>query len=233
MLEAAEAVAASIDASIRQESGQFSDAASVLDGVASLLESSLLRQESGAGEDYRYRMLETVREYGPEPLAQAGEAVLARNVHAEYFIGLKEWLTPNKCDPPGRFEDRLRNIETEYPNLWAALDWLKETGDAERVLHLAGSLAVFWHHRGYLREGRERLEWALTGREDAKTASRGWALAGLSLIVWTQGDPDAAIPLAKAALESAEEINVIELKALSKHILGIVESARGQLASAQ
>ena len=77
MPEAAEAVAASIDSSIRQESGQFFDAASVLDGVASLLENSLLRQESGAGEDYRYRMLETVREYGPEPLAQAGEAVLA------------------------------------------------------------------------------------------------------------------------------------------------------------
>ena len=81
------------------------------------------------------------------------------------------------------------------------------TGDAAGVLRLAGALAAFWHHRGYLREGRRWLEWALEHAVDADPLYwRGRALAGLSLIIWSQGDPDGAAPPAEAALAIAEAV---------------------------
>src|SRR5262249_27854714 len=72
---------------------------SVLDWIAALVDASLLRQVPGPGDEPRLSMLETVREYGLEQLAEAGEEARARDVHADYFVGWDERLDPNFTAP--------------------------------------------------------------------------------------------------------------------------------------
>jgi non-specific serine/threonine protein kinase len=200
----------------------------VLDGVATLVDASLLRQEPGPGGEPRFLMLETIREYGLERLAEAGEEQGARAAHAAYFVTFDERLDPNRVALEERVDDRLWRIETEHPNLRAALTYMEETGDATGMLRLAGALAIFWHHRGYLGEGRRWLEWALAHTDDAPTAVRARALAGLSLVAWSQGDKELAGPLAEASLAIAGQIGDAQLAALATHLLGLAAFIDGR-----
>ncbi|MEA2583886.1 MAG: hypothetical protein QOF33_1971 [Thermomicrobiales bacterium] len=206
--------------------GLLSLAVSVLDGVAALVDNSLLRRDQGPSGDLRYLMLETIREYGLERLEEAGEGQAARNAHAAYFGAWDERLDPNRVEPGERVDDRLWRIEADHPNLRAALVQFADIGDAEGVLRLAGALAIFWHHRGHLREGRRWLEWALANTPETLTLWWGRALAGLSLVLWSQGDNEPAVPLAQRAHAIAEHIGDTELTALSIHMLGLVEVVR-------
>lgn len=237
-LEAAEYVSRETGDGSRENGSSTPDSrlpspVSVLDGIAALLDASLLRQVPGPDDEPRLSMLETVREYGLERLAEAGEEARARDVHAAFFVGWDERLDPNITAPGERVEDRLWRIEGEHPNLRAALAHLAETGDAAGVLRLAGALAVFWHHRGHLEEGRRWLEWALAQTPDSPTKWRARALAGLSLILWSQGDNEGAGSFAEAGLAAAEAVDDKELIALSIHLLGIVELVRGRLERAE
>ncbi len=176
-------------------------------------------------------MLETIREYGLEQLAAVGGEADARSAHASYFGTLDTRLDPNRLDLGGLLDDRLRLTEADHPNLLAALDWMAASGDATGVARLAASLATFWHHRGYLREGRRWLEWALEHAVDAPLYWRGRALAGLSMIVFAQGDPDGTAPPAEAALAIAQEIGDPDLTALAVHMIGLAELDAGKLGS--
>jgi non-specific serine/threonine protein kinase len=231
-LEAAEAVVA--EGGRRKAEGEPSSSAFrlppsafVLDGLAALVDHSLLRVEAGAGNGPRYQMLETVREFGLEQLA-TDEREAACSAHAAYFGTLDERLDPNHLEFGGLLDDRLRWIEAEHPNLLAALDWMASTGDAEGVLRLAGSLAAFWHHRGYLREGQRWLEWAMARTADAPTRWRGRGYGGLSLVLFPQGDFDGTTDVAAAALAVAERIGESELAALAYHMSGLAEVARSR-----
>jgi excisionase family DNA binding protein len=204
----------------------------VLAHLASLVDHHLLIWVDLPGGEARFSMLETIREYSLDRLDEAGDLHATRDVHAAYFLGLDTWLEPNHLDPGERFDDRLRRIEAEHPNLLAALDHLKRTGNAEGVLGLAGVLAIFWHHRGYLREARQWLEWALDHTDNTPRPWRARALTGLALVRWTQTDAADAAPVAHAGLDMAEQIGDTELTALSLHVLALVESSRLRWAEA-
>jgi predicted ATPase len=197
-----------------------------LAGITALVDHSLLRHESGPGGVSRYLMLETVREFGLQRLTEANEEEVTRNAHAACCARLDGWLEPNHLEPGERLDDRLMQIEAEHPNLLQALDWMAQTGEAAGVLRLAGALAVFWHQRGYLKEGQRWLEWALERAPDEATLWRGRALAGLGLVVWPQGDLDRAASLAESALDIAQQIGDLELTALSFHLLALAEGSR-------
>jgi predicted ATPase len=127
----------------------------VLDGVASLLDKSLLRQQEQASGEPRFRMLETIREYGLECLMASGEESVVRRAHAVYYLALVEVAEPALTGPDQA--TWLERLEAEHDNLRAALHWTEETGKAEIGLRLAGALCQFWLMRGHLREGQERL----------------------------------------------------------------------------
>jgi predicted ATPase/DNA-binding CsgD family transcriptional regulator len=198
---------------------------SVLEAISSLVDKSLLqRHHTVAG--VRFSMLETIREFAFEQLAAMGEEDQARAVHAAYFSSLGTRLDPNQIAPGERFDDRLWNLEADLANFRAALTHLAGTSNAEDALRLAGGLAVFWHHRGNLTEGRQWLEWALDHTVETATANRARALAGLSLIQWSQGEHESAVVLAEAALEVARALDHTELTALSLHLLGMAALAQ-------
>jgi len=130
-----------------------------LDGIASLVDKSLLRQEPGPGGEPRYLMLETVREFVLEQVEASGEAQEVRRRHAAFFVGLAE-----AAEPKLRGREQLawlEQLDAEQANLRAALEWAIERGETETALRLAGTLHWFWYLRGHWNEGRSWLDRAL------------------------------------------------------------------------
>ena len=160
---------------------------SVIDGLDSLVEKSLLRGGDGRGEP-RFTMLETVHEYARERLAESGEAHRLAAAHAAHFRELAERAYAQRLDDESGVAAILA---ADHDNLRRALAWLGDHDPPEYV-QLAGALAWFWNARTYLGEGGEHLRRALAVR-DAGPRHRARALAGAALVEIWQGTFDAAI----------------------------------------
>jgi len=194
-LEAAEAVC--------QAGGE--QASSVLEGVASLLDKSLVQQTEREGEEPRLLMLETLREFGLECLERQGELEAARRAHAHYFLELAEQAEPHLLGPEQlRWFDRLGQ---ELDNLRAILQAATAGGAEERglALRLGAALRAFWAGRGHLREGRNVLERLLSDAEAIAAPVRLKALAVLGTILWSQNDARGLEPVANETLALAQK----------------------------
>ncbi len=166
------------------------DSGQILDGVASLIDNSLLQQTEQEGEEPRLVMLETIREYGLEALATSGEMEVTLQAHAIYYLQLAEQGGPNLI---GVEQQRWRNrLEREYANLQAALHWSIERKEAELTLRLSDALWWFWLTHNHLSEGRQWLEKALSGSEGRVTSVRADVLNVLGLLLLSQGDYEQA-----------------------------------------
>ena len=175
------------------------DAPLVLERVTALINKSLLRQAETAGEP-RLGMLETIREFGQEQLAQENELEDAQRAHAAYYLSLAEETEPYLT---GR-EQRgwLNRLGREQDNLRAALRWGFDLREADFVLRLAGTLAPFWFLRGQWSEGRGWLEAAISASAHATAdkALRARVLqVGVPMVIY-QGD------LARARLLSEQSV---------------------------
>jgi len=158
----------------------------VFEEVASLLDKSLLLQTEREGEEPRFVMLETLREYGWEALAARGELQTARRAHAAYYVRLAEEAEPQLVSPEQA--QWLERLEREHENLRAAVSWLIEQGEMEVALQLAASLWRFWWMHGHLREGRDLLEQLLAACGTNVTAPlRAKALLGTGMLLCEQG----------------------------------------------
>jgi predicted ATPase len=108
----------------------------------------------------RYRLLETIRQYGRERLEEAGEAAHIREQHAGYYLAVAE-----EAEPELQGEGQvawLERLETEHDNLRVAMAWLLERGESEVAARLGWALWLFWGIRTHLAEGRRSMERALS-----------------------------------------------------------------------
>jgi predicted ATPase/DNA-binding CsgD family transcriptional regulator len=169
---------------------------SPLDLLTALVENSLLRQEAGAGDEPRFRLLDTVREYAvetlrlPSPAAMPDEAHDTARRHAAYFLALAERAEPELYGAAQ--ELWLRRMDDESENVRAALAWLLAAGRAEDALRLCAALRRVWSMRGRLTEGREWLERALAAPGEAGPSVRAEALNAAGDLARLQGDYAAA-----------------------------------------
>ena len=173
-----------------------------LDGVSSLLDKSLLRQEEGPEGEPRFVMLETIHEFARERLEASGEAEETNRLHAEYFLALAEGAEPELTGP-----DQLaclERLESEHDNMRAALQWSLEK-EPETAFRLAGMLARFWEIRSDFSEGSRWLEAALrqSGRPHTVTeaATRAKLLSEAGTFAYYRADFDHAVGLHGEALE--------------------------------
>ncbi len=165
----------------------------VLDGVASLIDKSLLQQIEQEGEEPRLLLLETVREFGLECLASNGELEQTRHAQAQYYLSIAE---EGEAQLFGAEQVLwLDRLEREYDNLRAALSWSIEqaaVGEVEHgmeiALRLAGSLVRFWIARWYISEGYTWLERALVNSEAVTPPVRIKALSGAGWLAFQTGD---------------------------------------------
>ncbi len=172
-------------------------AGSVPDMLEALVDKSMLqRREDVAGKgETRYRLLQTLREYGLECLVEAGEMESARAAHAAYFLAWAERAAPLLSGATQT--EQLDLLGSEYENLRSALEWLlercsHETGRAEEALRLSIALTGFWEIRGYLSEGLSLLERALAASENASAAIRAQALHEAGTLALMQDDSERA-----------------------------------------
>jgi predicted ATPase len=169
------------------------------EGVSSLLDKSLLRQEAGPDEEPRFVMLETVHEFAREKLEQSAEAEKIKRAHAEYFLTLAEEAYPEHKGPDQL--EWLERLEAEHDNMRAALSWALGRKEVELALRLGGTLWRFWSVRGYHSEGRRWLEEALAIEGRGSPESRAMALAGAGALASQQGDLDRAQEACEEGLE--------------------------------
>ncbi len=99
----------------------------VLDGLQSLLDKSLLRQDAGASGEPRFRMLETIREYAMERLVAGGEEDAVRRKHTQFFVDVVEEAEPHLEVGPGQATSFGR-LAAELDNVRAALEWTLARG---------------------------------------------------------------------------------------------------------
>jgi predicted ATPase/DNA-binding CsgD family transcriptional regulator/Tfp pilus assembly protein PilF len=169
------------------------------DGISSLLDKSLLRQEEGPNGEPRLVMLETVHEFAREKLEESAEAEEIKRVHAQYFLTLAEEAYP---ELKGSHQlEWLERLEAEHDNMRAALSWAIERKEVEVALRLGGALSWFWSVRGYHGEGRRWLEEALAMDGRVSPEVQAMALAGVVALAREQGDYERAQETCEEGLE--------------------------------
>ena len=177
----------------------------VLDGVESLVDKSLLREEAAGGEP-RFVMLETVHEYASENLEQSGEAEVLRRLHARYFFTLVE--REKGTFKGGGRPEWFQLLEDEQDNFRAALAWTLESDEVEFGLRLAAALQPFWARGGHYGEGCSWLEAVLAKHDRASEAARAKALNAIGWLAQWQGDVERASNAAEEGLQLSIEAGI-------------------------
>jgi predicted ATPase/DNA-binding CsgD family transcriptional regulator len=210
--------------------GDGMEAADVLDLLMRLVDKSLVLMDAQAGEA-RYRLLETVRQYGRDRLWDSGESVNVQDRHLDWYLGLAE-RAEAELRGPGQ-EVWLERLETERDNLRLALEWSRTRGGgAEAEVRLAGALRWFWFIRGHWSEGRAWLEGALTRRSEAPSPEMARALLGAAMLARFQGHYQQARVLCEDGLAMSRDLGDKENLAWFLIWLGAVELHEGNYAKA-
>ena len=192
----------------------------VLDGVAELVDQSLLRRVE-SGSEPRFLMLETIREFARNKLEESGEASDVGLRHARAHLALAEAIAPRLLGAEQKA--LLDRLELELGNLRAAIDICTHTecalnesctcgpsehaADDARVemsLRLVGALWRFWQMRGRLAEGRQRTERVLSlPRAETHRDAYLAALEAAGGITYWMGDIEATEAIYTKRLERA------------------------------
>ena len=206
----------------------------VLDGLSSLVDKSLLKQEEGVGGELRFVMLETIHEFAREKLQESEESEDTRRLHAEYFLALAEEAEPELLREGKEEAAWLERLEAELDNMRAALSWTVEREDPDLGLRFAGALGQFWLARGYDDEARRWLEEALAKPGHTSASRRAKALDALGSVALTQNDLDRAEAAATEGLELGDRAGIEGSRVASfRVLLGGVELVRGDLERAE
>jgi predicted ATPase/class 3 adenylate cyclase len=195
----------------------------VLDSLESLVEKSLLLQRADPDGEPRFWMLETIREFAMELLADSSSFADARTRHAAYFRSLAE-----NIDVESRTGDQavlFGRLDVETANIRTALEWAREAKDAELLLGLATPLWGFWATRGYVAEGRSALEDALALSSERPAR----ALLGLCTMRILSGSTDEVLHDAQEALEACKQLGDDYSLAQAWNLLGRVDSVFGSM----
>lgn len=187
--------------------------------LAALIDKNLLRHELTPDGESRYAMLETIREFAAEKLAESGDADDVSDAHAAYFRGLSE--RGNTDVRAGHQARWLRRLDAERDNLRAAFEWTIEH-DPPAALGLVVVLDVYWS-RSEGGEGRMWLERALTAstRRDDR---RAHGLIMASIWATFQGQFGVARDYADQLLELAHELGSLLHQGNALHALALIAS---------
>ena len=231
-LEAAEAVCS--DDAVHDPSlgTRGVDRGRILDLLGSLVDKSLVLVEPGADCALRYRLLEPLRQFAAERLADRGEAARLQGRHARWFADLAAEAASHYH---GRGQTAaLERVQAEHANVLAALDWLLQRKDVEAAARVANALLWFWTRRDHWQEARTWLE-RLAAASDSGTAvtTRSELYFALGQVAWLQGDFPAAATWADKSLEGARQHGHAGALAPALALAGRLASVRGEHGTAR
>jgi non-specific serine/threonine protein kinase len=161
----------------------------VLDGLAELVDWSLLQSDAEPDGEPRCRMLESIREYAWERLLSSPDFPVVRQRHAAVFPALAEAAGDQLHGPEQtKWRDRLQR---EMPNLRLALHWCLEHDHLAPGMRAASALWLFWFVRGFVTEGRQMLKLLLEHPMSGAGSARAQALFTAGMLAFYQHDVEA------------------------------------------
>ena len=191
------------------------EATDILELLTSLVDKSLVLAETQRGEA-RYRLLDTVRQYARDRLAETGDEADVRTRHRAWYVAFAERADREYRGPRQR-------IWRDHDNLRAALVWGKEDpGGAEATLRLVGALIWFWWWYGNLTEARGWIEEALIRKGDAPRSVLPEVYWGAAHFAWRFDDYERAKAFAREGLAIARDLGDKWNGAFLEGSLGIV-----------
>ena len=194
----------------------------VLDGISSLVDKAFLRRDPASPDDApRFGMLETIREYGMECLAEQGRAKETRDAHARLMASVAE-----------ERELEIDRLGLDLDNFRIALDCAVAANDAELALRLGAALWWSWYVRGHYGEGRRWLEAVLDLAGGHEEPIRAKALTGAGALAFLQCDYDRAIALLDDSIDLARAHGDPMSLARSLQFRGSICRERGEYESA-
>jgi predicted ATPase/DNA-binding CsgD family transcriptional regulator len=205
-------------------------------GVASLLDNSLLQPGEPIGDEARYTMLETIREFARDRLAASGEVPVLQRRHALYYLRLAERAEPELLGPGQSVW--LACLEQDHDNFREALRYCEEAGFAEPAFRLAAALWWFWANRGHVGEGRERLARLLSrfpsrASSSPRTAARARALRAAGNLAAVQNDHATARHYHEEALDLFRLLEDAFGVAATGEALGVIAGRQGDYPAAR
>ncbi|HEU5300393.1 MAG TPA: tetratricopeptide repeat protein [bacterium] len=197
----------------------------VLDGLASLVDKSLLRRMASGGTT-RIFMLETIREFGMERLAAAGELEQVRTHHAAHFADLAGQAEAALISPDE--EAAMERLWRERENVRAALDWSLRRGDLTTAARLGSGLGWVLYLHGNLTEGRGQLEQVLRTAGGPSGTLRAGLLLASGILAWSVGDAQQAFALLEEAHVLWEAEGLRRQGAITQAFLGHAARSLGR-----
>jgi predicted ATPase/DNA-binding CsgD family transcriptional regulator len=215
-----------LEAAERVCAGEPLTAGALFDTLGRLVEKSIVLCEQ---DGRRYRMLDTIREYGAEHLALLGEQDDLRRRHRDYYLGLAEQAAAGSLGP-GQVGWLVR-LRQETPNLRVALDHsFTSPGQEATGLRMTVLLRHYWLSLGLFTEGRRWHDRALAVGSDSPEAA--WAVYGAGVLTLQQGDLEQAEPLLARAADLAQERHDRDLRAHVTDAQAIASFFAGDLQTA-
>jgi non-specific serine/threonine protein kinase len=201
LFAAAAVFAGSFDLDAAKAVASEDPVADVETGLQQLVESNLVRVATGLGDEPRFRLLETIREFGLEQSSPSDLAVL-RDRHLAYYVELAEQSEAELRGPDQAAW--IRRLAGDQGDIRAALAWAQGAGRDESLIRLASALKRrFWYEAGGLAEGLRWLEDAMATDSVAARPFRAKALQRAAWIVWEIGDGARSEGLFEASLAAA------------------------------
>jgi predicted ATPase/class 3 adenylate cyclase len=203
----------------------------VLEGIASLVDRSLLRESEDAEGEPRFTMLATIREYAREHLRETGEEEDFLRRHALEFTRFAE-----EADAGLRAGEQLlwfSRLEAEHDNLRTALDSSAANRDDQTALRLGGALGWFWYAHGHALEGCSRLTDLLARTESAPEELRARPMYALGVLLDQRGEPERAADLIERSLAVFRKHGERERVGAALNSLGLIKRGLGDLEAAR
>ena len=196
-------------------------APAVLDGIASLVDKSLVRTEDPLHGQPRFTMLQVVRDFSLEQLDAMGEMERLRRSHADYYLGVIIAAEPMLRRDPGPVIEQYR---ADLSNIRAALRWSLEVKESGRVARMAVAMWPFLWIAGLLSESVEVVQQALVDETALSAAERAHAHLGLGMLAFGQGDYERAAPALETAIELYTDLGDALHVATASVPLGVIQA---------
>ena len=175
----------------------------VVDGLASLVDKSLVQQKEAPGGEPRFVLLEMIHEYARERLEEIGEAETMRRRHAEYFVALAERAEPELR--LARYGYWCQRFELELDNIRAVLEWTLGDGAVTLGVRMAGAIGLFWYGKGHHVEGIRWTRRLLERLDETPAIYHSKFLISAGRMAWMV-DLDAATRLFVRALDVSRDL---------------------------
>lgn len=200
----------------------------LLEGLASLVDKSMLQHELRENGEPRFMLLETLREYALERLESDGQLATFRKRHLTFFAEFVENIEPGPKKP--NLAAWMKELEEEHDNLRTTLQWALENNEIESALRIAGAIWRFWQIHGHVEEGAKWMSLILDHTKKPSTIARAKALWGAGWLGMVIGNLTQSRAYFEECVAISRVLNDGHYLGLSLHGQGAVARAQGDFA---